>query len=76
MISTPALLAPPMPAKKLSGMLTTSAQGQEMTRKISARWNQSSQVVPTRKPGSTGENQRMRDGIRKRARAAMTTLGV
>ena len=40
MISTPALLAPPMPAKKLSGMLTTSAQGQEMTRNVSARYIQ------------------------------------
>ena len=72
----PHLEAPPMPPKKLSGTEMTSAQGQEMTRKISARWNQSSQVVPTRKPGSTGENQRIKDGIRKRARAAMTTLGV
>ena len=65
-----------MPPKKLRGTEMTRAQGQEMTRKISARWNQSCHTVPTRKPGSTGENQRMRDGIRKRARAAMTTLGV
>ena len=35
--STPALLAPPMPAKNESGMLITSAQGQEMTRNVSAR---------------------------------------
>ena len=35
--STPALLAPPMPAKKLRGMLMTRAQGQLMTRKVRAR---------------------------------------
>ena len=33
----PSWLAPPMPAKKLRGMLMTSAQGQLMTRKVSAR---------------------------------------
>ena len=33
----PSLLAPPMPAKKLSGMLMTSAHGQLTTRKVSAR---------------------------------------
>ena len=35
--STPALLAPPMPAKKLRGMLMTRAQGQLATRKVRAR---------------------------------------
>ena len=35
--STPARLAPPNPAKKLRGMLMTSAQGQLMTRKVRAR---------------------------------------
>ena len=35
--STPARLAPPMPAKKLRGMEITRAQGQEMTRTVSAR---------------------------------------
>ena len=34
---TPARLAPPMLAKKLKGILTTSAQGQLMTRKVRAR---------------------------------------
>ena len=33
----PCLLAPPIPAKKLSGMLTTRAHGQLMTRNVSAR---------------------------------------
>ena len=33
----PSRLAPPIPAKKLSGMLMTSAQGQLMTKKVSAR---------------------------------------
>ena len=34
---TPALLAPPIPAKKDSGMEMTKAQGQLATRKVSAR---------------------------------------
>ena len=33
----PHLEAPPMPPKKLRGMEMTRAQGQEMTRKVSAR---------------------------------------
>ena len=33
---TPSLLAPPMPAKKLKGMLTTSAHGQLVTRNVKA----------------------------------------
>ena len=33
----PMRLAPPMPPKKESGMLITSAHGQLMTRKVSAR---------------------------------------
>ena len=33
----PARLAPPMPAKKLRGMLITRAQGQLITRKVKAR---------------------------------------
>ena len=42
-IRTPARLAPPMPAKKLSGMLMTSAQGQLMTSSVSAQYSQSPQ---------------------------------
>ena len=37
LMRTPFALAPPIPAKKLSGMEMTSAQGQEITRKVSAR---------------------------------------
>ena len=35
--------APPNPAKKLSGMLITSAQGQLITRKVNARYTHISQ---------------------------------
>ena len=42
-ISTPSLPAPPNPAKKLSGMLITSAQGQLITRKVNARYTHISQ---------------------------------
>ena len=40
-----------MPPKKLRGTEITSAQGQEMTRKVRARWSQSVQTVPARNPG-------------------------
>ena len=36
-----------MPAKKLSGMEMTTAQGQEMTRNVQARRIQSRQTAPT-----------------------------
>ena len=39
-MSTPSLPAPPMPAKKLKGILITSAQGQLITRKVSALYIQ------------------------------------
>ena len=67
-----------MPPKKLSGTEITSAQGQEMTRKIKARWSQLDQVVPRRKAGwdAAGVSARARVGIRNSARAAITTQGV
>ena len=37
LIRIPLLLAPPIPPKKVSGILTTIAQGQLMTRNVSAR---------------------------------------
>ena len=37
LMSTPTWLAPPMPAKKLRGILITRAQGQLITRKVRAR---------------------------------------
>ena len=70
LISTPALLAPPIPAKKLSGMLMTSAQGQLMTRKVRALYSQSPQraglPVSSRKSG----------GRTASASAAIHTAGV
>ena len=38
LIRMPSWLAPPIPAKKLRGMLTTSAHGQLVTRNVSARY--------------------------------------
>ena len=65
-----------MPPKKLSGTEITSAQGQEMTRKISARWSHSVQVVPARNAGSEGNAASRMVGIRNSASAAYTTQGV
>ena len=45
--STPSFEAPPMPAKKDSGIEITSAQGQLMTRKVSARYTQVPQSAGT-----------------------------
>ena len=42
----PWLLAPPSPAKKLSGTLITTAQGQLMTRNVQARSTHSRQSAP------------------------------
>ena len=38
----PSLLAPPIPAKKLRGTLITKAQGQLITRKVSALYTHTS----------------------------------
>ena len=40
----PSRLAPPIPAKKLSGIDMTRAQGQDITRKVSALYVQSVQA--------------------------------
>ena len=48
----PHLDAPPIPPKKVSGIEMTSAQGQLMTRKVSARMSQSSQL-PSNSGGTT-----------------------
>ena len=65
-----------MPPKKLRGTEITSAQGQEMTRKVRARWSHSVQVVPARKAGGTASTASRTVGIRNKARAAYTTQGV
>ena len=67
-----------MPPKKLSGTEITRAQGQEITRKISARWSQSCQTVPVRKPGRAlvSRRARARDGSANSSAAAITTQGV
>ena len=54
-----------MPPKKDRGMEMTSAQGQDTTRKVRARWSQSSHPPKPSTGGSTA-----------RARAAYTTAGV
>ena len=74
----PHLLAPPMPPKKLRGTEITRAQGQEITRKMRARWSQPVQSVPARKAGwaEAGSSARAMVGRRNRAVAAMTTQGV
>ena len=61
----PCLDAPPSPPKKDSGTETTSAQGQETTKKFSARSAHSAHAPP-KKIG----------GIRNSSRALMTTQGV
>ena len=65
-----------MPPKKLRGTEITSAQGQEMTRKVRARWSQSVQTVPARNQGRGGSTASRTVGIRNRASAAYTTQGV
>ena len=72
-----ALASPADAPKKLSGTEITSAQGQEMTRKIKARWSQLDQVFQE-KGGwdAAGVSARARVGIRNSARAAITTQGV
>ena len=74
----PHLPAPPMPPKKLSGTEITRAQGQEITRKMRARWSQPNQSVPSRKPGrlSPGSTASKMEGTAKRAAAESTTQGV
>ena len=54
-----------MPPKKPRGMEMTSAQGQEMTRKISARWIQMPHASWNSRGGSTASKT-----------AAITTRGV
>ena len=65
-----------MPPKKLSGTEITSAQGQEMTRNVSARCSHSVQTVPARNAGGAGRTASRTVGIRNRASAAYTTQGV
>jgi hypothetical protein len=62
----PFLEAPPMPPKKLKGMDTTNAQGQDTTRNTRALFIHSAKVAP----GTT------RGGITAREAAANTTKGV
>ena len=54
-----------MPPKKLKGTEITRAQGQEITRKVQARWIQIRKLVPVRMGGSTAST-----------RALITTMGV
>ena len=61
----PRFEAPPIPPKNESGTLMTSAHGQLMTRKISARRTQSAQPPPSTIGGNTAN-----------ASAAITTAGV
>ena len=60
-----------MPAKKESGMLMTSAQGQLMTRKVSARYIQSPHAA-----GSPMPSERTSGGSTASASAAAQTAGV
>ena len=52
----PFLDAPPIPAKNVSGTDTTSAQGQEITRKIRERFNQTSHSPPAISGGTKASN--------------------
>ena len=61
----PRLLAPPKPAKKLKGTLMTTAQGQEMTRKVQALRSQSRQTPVMSAPVRS----RNRGGSTARAKA-------
>ena len=61
----PRLLAPPSPAKKLSGTLMTTAQGQLMTRNVQARRSQSRQTPAMFVPVTSST----RGGSTARARA-------
>ena len=67
----PSWLAPPIPAKKLRGMLTTRAQGQLMTRNVRALYTQVPQVKPVLRmsPEISG-------GSTASARALRQTMGV
>ncbi|MNJ47970.1 hypothetical protein D3C77_431490 [compost metagenome] len=55
-----------MPPKKPSGIETTRAQGQEMTRNTKARYTQSEKVAPLKSSGGTTASNT----------ATMTTNGV
>ena len=68
---TPALLAPPIPAKKLRGILITSAQGQLMTRNVRALYIHVSQSA-----GRFINPIRTRGGKSARVTADATTAGV
>ena len=70
LIRIPSLLAPPIPAKKVRGMLITKAQGQLITRKVRERYSQ------TVHWGSFLKMICSRGGHRKRARAPQHTIGV
>ena len=61
----PALLAPPSPPKKLSGMLITKAQGQLITKKDNARYTHTEKDCCKTSGGNTASNA-----------AAITTPGV
>ena len=67
------LAAPPMPAKKVRGMLTTRAQGQEMTRNMRARLSQVSHVPAPSRGGSTKSNaaRPTTAGVYRRAKRVM-----
>ena len=65
------MLAPPIPAKNERGMLITSAHGQEMTKKVSARYTHTSQSE-----GRPIASVRISGGSSASASAAMHTAGV
>ena len=69
-MSMPSCPAPPRPAKKLRGILTTSAHGQLMTRKMSALYIH----VPHR--GALPAARFTRGGRTARHKAPMQTAGV
>ena len=66
----PSRLAPPIPAKKLSGILMTKAQGQLATRKVNARYSY------TLHPASSPNAREITGGRTAKARALKHTTGV
>ena len=69
----PSREAPPIPPKKLSGTETTSAQGQDTTRKISARLIHPLHAPPPRSGGSTASSSALTTtrGVYQRAKRVM-----
>ena len=66
MTKIPFLDAPPIPPKKLKGIETTRAHGQETTKNVNALYIQSLNVAPSITRG----------GIIARKTAIITTIGV